>query len=137
VGNAVFTGGIAMSLTRFCSAFTLTACFAALAAGADTDAEKLHGTWVGKNEGQTITLRFGPKNTVKMTLDKDTIEGTYSVDLGKKPAQLDIDWPKEGKVKTIVELTEDKLKMEDAQPGKDRPKMFTKKAVTLTKEKTK
>jgi uncharacterized protein (TIGR03067 family) len=126
-----------MSLCKLCSVVVLTASFAVLAAGADTDAEKLHGTWVGKNRGQTITLTFGPKNAVKMRVDNDTGEGTYSVDWGKNPAHLDIDWGKQGKIKTLVELADGKLKIENSQPGAERPKMFTQNAFTLTKEKDK
>jgi hypothetical protein len=126
-----------MSLNKFWFALAIVVLFVALAAGGDAGAEKLHGTWIGKSEGEPITLTFGSKNVVKLRAGKDTGEGTYPVDWNKKPAHLDIDWGKQGKVRTIIELTDDDLNFENVDPGTGRPKMFTDKAVTLKMEKVK
>jgi hypothetical protein len=125
-----------MSLNKYWLALAIVVLSVAVAAGGDAGAEKLHGTWIGKN-GDPITLTFGSKNVVKGRVGKDTGAGTYSVDWNKKPAHLDIDWGKQGTVRTIIELTDDDLNIENVDPGKDRPKMFTDKAVTLKMEKVK
>lgn len=127
-----------MSLTNSAFTLALAVLSASIAAGGDGGAEKLHGNWVGKAHGRTFTLTFGPKNVVKIRVDEDTAgEGTYSVDWSKRPAHLDIDWGKQGKVKTIIQLADDNLKIENAEPGKERPKTFTKGAMTLKRDKAK
>jgi uncharacterized protein (TIGR03067 family) len=126
-----------MLLNRSVFTLMVAVVFASLAIGGDSGAEKLHGTWVGKFEGKSITMVFGPKNVVKIRIETDTEEGTFSVDWSKNPGHLDIDWGKQGKAKTIIELKDDKLKFEDVVPDKDRPKMFTKKAFSLKRDKVK
>jgi hypothetical protein len=110
----------------------------ALALGAPSGEEKLHGEWVGKDEaGQAVSLTFGPKNAVKIQVGKDSGSGTYAVDWDKKPVHLDFDWGERGKVQTIVEITDQGLRLENNNPGKERPAKFTDKAVVLTRPKEK
>jgi uncharacterized protein (TIGR03067 family) len=91
--------------------------------------DKLHGTWVNKADGVTVT--FGPGNAVKLWTEDDAAEGTYTVDWSKSPAHLDIVEAKGGKVETIVEVTGDTLKIEDGRPGDPRPAAFTIRAKTF------
>jgi uncharacterized protein (TIGR03067 family) len=106
----------------------------ALVTAGASDVQKLQGTWVGTNDGEAITLTFGPKNMIKIRVGTDTGEGTYSVDWSETPAHLDIDWGKLGKVKTIVELKENTLRLENVDPGEERPKKFTGRATSLKRD---
>lgn len=83
--------------------------------------------------GKPIVLTFGPGNAVRIRVGADAGEGTYAADWGKSPAHLDVDWGKRGKVETLVELTGEKLRMENNRPGQPRPSGFTREAVQLSK----
>jgi hypothetical protein len=122
-----------MSLKKTGLAVTVAMLLISFAAGGG--AEKLHGTWIGSGaKAKLIILTFGPNNVVKVRVAKDTGEGTYTVDWKKKPVQLDIDWKKQGKITTIIELMDGHLKIENVNPGDNRPKTFTD-AVIFKREK--
>jgi hypothetical protein len=88
-----------------------------LAPTSDHGAKKLRGTWAGWNQGQPVTLTFRLRNRIiVLTVGAESGEGRYSVDLTSNPAHLDIDWGKR-KIRTIIELGDDTLKLEHVQPG--------------------
>ncbi len=118
-----------MKLTR--SAFLL-ALFSSVAFGAEGEA-KLAGTWVSYREGDKVLMVFGAKS-VQMKVGDEGGTGTYSVDWTKSPAALDIDWGARGKVRTIIVLKGNVLRMENAEPGAERPKELTGRAATFKRE---
>ena len=60
--------------------------------GADEE-KRLLGEWVGTYQGgKAISLTFGPQNKVTLRTGAGVEKGTYTIDLTKKPAHLDLDW---------------------------------------------
>ena len=106
--------------------------------GADKE-KRLLGEWVGTYQGgKPISLTFGPKNKVTLRTSVGVEEGTYTVDLTKKPAHLDLDWRPGrpgGKVPTILEfLKGDRIRIED-NFDKPRPAKFSEHSLVLKKRK--
>ncbi len=99
--------------------------------------KRLPGIWVGKWADEPVRLTLGPNNVVKIEAEMTTEEGIYSVDWTTFPVHLDLDFGKKGKVTTIIQLTEESLKIENIQPGEARPKIFTKNANKLKREEVK
>jgi hypothetical protein len=101
-----------------------------------SDQRSIVGTWTGKtHEGYDVVLTFTAHGTLKAAVDDDAGEGTYQVDFSKKPPHLDIDWGSRGKVETILQLLDEKqLRVENSDPGEDRPETFTKAALVLTRK---
>jgi uncharacterized protein (TIGR03067 family) len=105
--------------------------------GADEE-KRLLGEWVGTYQGgKAISLTFGPKNKVTLRTGVGVEEGTYTVDLTKKPAHLDLDWRPGrpgGKVLTILEfLGGDQIRIEDNY-DKPRPAKFSEHSLVLKKK---
>jgi uncharacterized protein (TIGR03067 family) len=108
----------------------------------DMDRQKqLLGEWVGTYQGgKPISLTFGPENKAAL-LTKDGVEqGTYTLDLTKQPAHLDLDWRagrpggRGAKLLTIVEFLDgDRIRVEDNATG-PRPSKFSENSIVLKKK---
>src|SRR5262245_5406017 len=102
----------------------------------DMALEYLPGEWRGKHEGIDVVVIFGPKNLFQLKVDKEVVDGTYTLDPSKKPMHLDIRPSKKdlgGVIKTICECTaKGELRVANSQPGADRPTEF-KDAILLTR----
>ncbi len=99
-----------------------------------TNSENLLGTWTSKQTvGPSVVISFKSMNLCRIQVGNDVGEGSYSVDWQRKPAHLDLDLGKVGIVKTIMEMTSRGLRVENNDPGKDRPGTFTEKAFLLTR----
>ena len=124
-------------MNRSIALSTLLIAMLAVAGCGRSDKRSIIGTWMGKNDdSQYITLTFAAHGTVKLAVDDDTGEGTYQVDFSKKPPHLDIDWGSIGKVKSILQLLDERrLRVENSDPGGTRPESFTEAAVVLIREK--
>jgi hypothetical protein len=98
--------------------------------------KRLLGEWAGTYQGgKPISLTFGPKNQVTLRTAAAEEEGTYTVDLSKKPAHLDLDWRPGGKVLTILEFLDgDRIRIEDNY-NKPRPAKFSEQSLVLKKRK--
>jgi uncharacterized protein (TIGR03067 family) len=105
--------------------------------GADEE-KRLLGEWVGTYQGgKAISLTFGPQNKVRLRTGVGVEEGTYTVDLTKKPAHLDLDWRPGrpgGKMLTILEFLDgDQIRIEDNY-AKPRPAKFSEHSLVLKKK---
>ena len=111
----------------------------------EVDEEKrLLGEWAGTYLGdKPISVTFGPKYKVTLRAGGHVEEGTYTADLTKKPAHLDLDWrPGQpgGKMLTILEFLDgDRIRIEDNYTGpfgdKRRPGKFSENSLVLKKKK--
>ena len=109
------------------------------------DKEKqLLGEWVGTYAGgKPISVTFEPKNQVTLRTRAGVEKGTYTVDLTKQPASLDLDWRPGrpgGKMLTILEFLDgDRIRIEDNYTGpfedKPRPAKFSEHSLVLKKKK--
>ena len=105
--------------------------------GADAE-KRLLGEWVGTYQGgKAISLTFGPQNKVTLRTGAGVEKGTYTIDLTKKPAHLDLDWRPGrpgGKVLTILEFLDGgQIRIEDNY-DKPRPAKFSKDSLVLKKK---
>ena len=109
--------------------------------GSDEE-KRLLGEWAGTYLGdKPISVTFGPKNKVTLRAGGHVEEGTYTVDLTKKPAHLDLDWRPGrpgGKMLTILEFVDgDRIRIEDNYTGpfedKRRPAKFSENSLVLKK----
>jgi RNA polymerase sigma factor (sigma-70 family) len=124
------------------------------------DDAPLRGEWIGKDrDGVRLSLIFAPKNAIRVITESGRDKhGTYSVDWHRKPYHLDVTWEGSstaGKavvptpdgpvafsrtysasttVRTIMELTDGRLRIEDVDPSGERPQKFTASALVLTKK---
>jgi len=104
------------------------------------DLDKLQGVWQiqsRQEDGQDDKPRELGKVRItiagnKITVDEDGMvsEGSFTIDAGKKPAQIDLVPPKadEGKNLGIYQVEGDTLKLCYGRPGADRPTEFATKA---------
>ena len=105
--------------------------------GADAE-KRLLGEWVGTYQGgKAISLTFGPQNKVTLRTGAGVEKGTYTIDLTKKPAHLDLDWRPGrpgGKMLTILEFLDgDQIRIEDNY-AKPRPAKFSEHSLVLKKK---
>jgi hypothetical protein len=104
---------------------------------------KLRGEWEGTVDGQPVSLYFDARKTSRLRVGKkdgawkDDREGTFVVDWTTSPARLDIEWGKSEKIHSIIEQTDDSLKVESLTPGAPRPMHFTDKATVLKRDNVK
>ncbi|HYV34723.1 MAG TPA: hypothetical protein VE988_03400 [Gemmataceae bacterium] len=55
--------------------------------------DKLQGEWVGKDAAQdTVTVTFGPKNSLLIKTVSGIAKGTYTVNAKQRPNRLDVKW---------------------------------------------
>ena len=101
--------------------------------------KRLLGEWVGTYQGgKAISLTFGAQNKVTLRTGAGGEKGTYTVDLTKQPAHLNLDWRpgRPGrKVLTILEFLDgDQIRIEDNY-DKPRPATFSEHSLVLKKRK--
>src|SRR5437660_207734 len=107
--------------------------------GAADEEKRLLGEWVGTfRPNETISLTFGPMNTVTLRFADGVEKGTYRLDPTRKPAHLDLHGrpgrPRGG-IRTIVQfLPGDRLRIEDNAPGNPRPAKFSEHSLVLKKK---
>lgn len=94
---------------------------------------KLLGDWVATNSdnnSQMMYITFAQNSVFKIGDNKESKEGTYSVDWSKNPAYLDTALGNGSVDESIFQITSTGILMEDGG-GQARPQNFTAKAVTL------
>jgi uncharacterized protein (TIGR03067 family) len=111
---------------------------------AKKDAQKLQGTWKvtgivtpdGKklpaDQVPDVKLRFEGDKVVHMVDDKDGATFTFKLDPSKKPATYDLTGKDGQMIKGIYIIDGDDLKYAAEGEGKDPPKDFDAKGITIT-----
>ena len=129
---------------RLLSAAAATLILLAAEDPTQNDKDKIQGSW----KVQAVTLPDGsplPADRlpdIRMTFDRDKVvmtqdgkkveDGTFALDPAKKPAAIDL-IGKEGKTGLQIYLLDgDTLKLASAGEGKDRPKDFDAKGISIT-----
>ena len=100
--------------------------------------DRLAGQWVGTYQGnKPLSITFGPDNHVTLVAGGQVEKGTYKVDFTRNPPHLDLDWRQGragGRLRTIVEVLNGRLWLEDNAPGNPRPAKFSKDALVLRRK---
>ena len=96
----------------------------------------IEGVWLGQNETeQDIELTFRPDGTMKLQVDAQFIEGEYFIESVDSRIYLDTKFGENHSVETILEfIEENKIRMEDNEPGKPRPMSFSDASVTFDRK---
>lgn len=97
---------------------------------------KLEGQWLAKTDKDNIIITFkeNKKATIKFINIEDElniklIDGTYEITGSANPYNIDINMETFGTIATIITINDNSLNLELINPGKPRPKIFTKKAL--------
>jgi len=98
--------------------------------------KKLIGVWRGTGaKGQPIQFTFGPDNAIECKNGAFVDSGTYRYDPSKTPGHIDFIFKEAGQVQTIVAfLSDNKIRIENNDPGDARPKRFSYESVVLMRK---
>ena len=95
---------------------------------------RLIGEWISfSDEGGKASFTFTDGEVV-LTVDDDVGHGTYTVDFSSEPACINIQFEEVGEVLSIIEfMDENTMRIENNNPGDERPIGFTDEALIFTR----
>lgn len=89
------------------------------------DPSFLAGLWKGEYDGSEVIMTFNPDGTIGITAYGNLQAGTYTLNTGTDPYQLDIELTDFGTITTIILFVDSNtIKIENIYPYDPRPSTF-------------
>jgi len=92
----------------------------------------IHGKWRGISKSdQESELLLTDNGCCEFCCDGDCGQGTYFIDWFTTPASIDIRFSSKHEIRSIIEINDDVLRLENVEPGSQRPSAFTDDCIEL------